>query len=151
MDEAHRRLEAAIPDQGPATIVHGDYRLDNMILTPDGEVAAVLDWELCTLGDPLADVGLLVVYWNRPWGVAPGNYPGFPPIDDLIACYDERSGRSLDNLDFYVAFGSWKLAAIIEGVHARYASGAYGEKEKTAADDMPAAVEQLAEAALARL
>ena len=63
VDEVHERLAAAIPEQGPATIVHGDYRLDNMILTPEGEVAAVVDWELCTLGDPLADVGLLMVYW----------------------------------------------------------------------------------------
>ena len=63
IDAVHERLEARIPEQGPATIVHGDYRLDNMILTPGGEVAAVVDWELCTLGDPLADVGLLMVYW----------------------------------------------------------------------------------------
>src|SRR4051812_11888539 len=60
LDEAHTRLSERIPEQGPATIVHGDYRLDNMILSPDGDVRAVLDWELCTLGDPLADVGLLV-------------------------------------------------------------------------------------------
>ena len=65
VDEVHDRLAARIPEQGPATIVHGDYRLDNMILTPSGEVAAVVDWELCTLGDPLADVGLLLVYWSR--------------------------------------------------------------------------------------
>ena len=63
IDAVHERLAARIPEQGPATIVHGDYRLDNMILTPEGEVAAVVDWELCTLGDPLADVGLLMVYW----------------------------------------------------------------------------------------
>ena len=63
IDAVHERLAARIPEQGPATIVHGDYRLDNMILTPSGEVAAVVDWELCTLGDPLADVGLLMVYW----------------------------------------------------------------------------------------
>ncbi len=63
IDAVHERLAARIPEQGPATIVHGDYRLDNMILTPTGEVAAVVDWELCTLGDPLADVGLLMVYW----------------------------------------------------------------------------------------
>ena len=66
VDDLHRRLAARIPEQGPATIVHGDYRLDNMILSPTGEVAAVVDWELCTLGDPLADVGLLLVYWSEP-------------------------------------------------------------------------------------
>ena len=65
VDEVHDRLAARIPEQGPATIVHGDYRLDNMILSPAGEVAAVVDWELCTLGDPLADVGLLLVYWGE--------------------------------------------------------------------------------------
>ena len=80
--EVHDRLAARIPEQGPATIVHGDYRLDNMILSPSGEVAAVVDWELCTLGDPLADVGLLLVYWGeegdelvplmRPATMAPG-------------------------------------------------------------------------------
>jgi len=151
MDEAHRRLSECIPDQGPATIVHGDYRLDNMILSPEGEVRAVLDWELCTLGDPLADVGLLVVYWNRPWGVAPGNYPGFPPIEELIDRYGEHSGRDLSRLDFYVAFGAWKLAAIIEGVNARYASGAYGEDARDEAEELPEVVEQLADASLRRL
>ena len=65
IDDVHDRLAARIPEQGPATIVHGDYRLDNMILTAAGEVAAVVDWELCTLGDPLADVGLLLVYWGE--------------------------------------------------------------------------------------
>src|SRR3954451_19705183 len=114
LEEAHARLSEAIPEQGPATIVHGDYRLDNMILSPQGDVRAVLDWELCTLGDPMADVGLLVVYWNRPWGVAPANFDGFPPVDDLIERYGQVSGRDLSQLDFYVAFGSWKLAAIIE-------------------------------------
>ena len=83
------RLAAAIPEQGPATIVHGDYRLDNMILTPGGEVAAVVDWELCTLGDPLADVGLLMVYWPDSGEEAtslgqPANLaPGFPGRDEL--------------------------------------------------------------------
>src|SRR4051794_3381747 len=151
MDEAHRRLSECIPDQGPATIVHGDYRLDNMILSPGGEVRAVLDGGLGPLGAPLAAVGLLVVYWNRPWGVAPGNSPGFPPIEELIDRYGERSGRDLSRLDFYVAFGAWKLAAIIEGVNARYASGAYGEDARGEAEQMPEAVEQLAEASLERL
>ena len=100
--EVHDRLVARIPEQGPATIVHGDYRLDNMILSPSGEVAAVVDWELCTLGDPLADVGLLLVYWGeegdelvplmRPATMA----PGFPNREDVKARYAERSGRDLE-------------------------------------------------------
>jgi aminoglycoside phosphotransferase (APT) family kinase protein len=147
LDEAHARLSASIPDQGPAAIVHGDYRLDNMIVSREGEVNAVLDWELCTLGDPLADLGLLAVYWDRPYGGAPAKVPGFPSIDELNARYAERSGRSIADLDFYVAFGSWKLAAIIEGVYARYKAGAYGGTDPEI-EKLPDAAEQLAESAL---
>jgi aminoglycoside phosphotransferase (APT) family kinase protein len=133
IDEVHERLRARIPEQGPATIVHGDYRLDNMILTPEGEVAAVVDWELCTLGDPLADVGLLMVYWPEAGeeGVALGQpatmAPGFPSREEVRARYAEGSGRDLSQLDFYVALGYWKLAIILEGVYARYAAGQYGK------------------------
>jgi aminoglycoside phosphotransferase (APT) family kinase protein len=133
VDRVHERLSARIPEQGPATLVHGDYRLDNMILTDSGEVAAVLDWELCTLGDPLADVGQLVVYWadpaeENPIGLGqPANLaPGFPTREELIARYAERSGRDLSDLDFYVALGYWKLAVIIEGVYRRYRDGGFG-------------------------
>jgi aminoglycoside phosphotransferase (APT) family kinase protein len=133
IDAVHERLAARIPEQGPATIVHGDYRLDNMILTPAGEVAAVVDWELCTLGDPLADVGLLMVYWPEAGEelVALGQpatlAPGFPKRTELKARYAERSGRDLSQLDFFVALGYWKLAIILEGVYARYAAGQYGK------------------------
>jgi aminoglycoside phosphotransferase (APT) family kinase protein len=135
IDAVHERLSARIPEQGPATIVHGDYRLDNMILTPAGEVAAVVDWELCTLGDPLADVGLLMVYWpergeeeealalGQPANLA----PGFPAQEELRSRYAERSGRDLSELDFFVALGYWKLAIILEGVYARYTAGGYGK------------------------
>src|SRR4029079_1650481 len=87
VDDVHDRLAARIPEQGPATIVHGDYRLDNMILSPEGEVSAVVDWELCTLGDPLADVGMLLVYWSEEGDdfmplFAPATIaPGFPKRD----------------------------------------------------------------------
>ncbi len=133
VDRVHERLAARIPAQGPATIVHGDYRLDNMILTDSGAVAAVVDWELCTLGDPLADVGLLMVYWpergDDPVGLGqPATLAaGFPTRDELAARYAERSGRDLSELDFYLALGYWKLAVIIEGVYARYVAGGYGE------------------------
>jgi aminoglycoside phosphotransferase (APT) family kinase protein len=152
IDSVHERLSARIPKQGPATIVHGDFRLDNMILTPAGEVAAVVDWELCTLGDPLADVGLLMAYWpdreqaeialGQPANLA----PGFPTREQLAARYAERSGRDLADLDFFVALGYWKLAIILEGVYARYAAGGYGEVD----DGIQAfarLVERLAEAA----
>ena len=133
LDEVHRRLAAAVPTQvGPARVVHGDYRLDNVVLSPAGEVRAVLDWELCTLGDPLADVGLLLVYWTEagedapPLGSAPTALPGFPSRAELAGAYAGRSGRDLGELAFYLAFGYWKLAVILEGVLARHQAGAYG-------------------------
>jgi aminoglycoside phosphotransferase (APT) family kinase protein len=152
IDAVHERLAARIPEQGPATIVHGDYRLDNMILTPAGEVAAVVDWELCTLGDPLADVGLLMVYWPEAGeeGISLGRpatmAPGFPKRDELKARYAERSGRDLSQLDFFVALGYWKLAIILEGVFARYAAGQYG-KVDPGIEHFARLVERLAEAA----
>ena len=93
----------------------------------------MLDWELCTLGDPLADVGLLQVYWAEPGdrtlplGSAPTVMPGFPGRAAVAEAYATRSGRDLSQLDVYVAFASWKLAVILEGVVARHATGAYGE------------------------
>jgi aminoglycoside phosphotransferase (APT) family kinase protein len=133
VDDVHARLSSSIPDQGPAAIVHGDYRLDNVIVSPAGEVRAVLDWELCTLGDPMADLGLLMVYWAEPGDEvvpllsAPTTVEGFPTRRELAERYAERSGRDISELDYYVAFGLWKLAIILEGVYARYRSGAYGE------------------------
>ncbi|HZQ26727.1 MAG TPA: phosphotransferase family protein [Acidimicrobiales bacterium] len=132
VDEMHDFLAARIPAQGPATIVHGDYRLDNTMLGDDGSVLAVLDWEICTLGDPLADVGLLMVYWAEPGdeysalGSAPTVTPGFPTREELKARYAARSGRDLSSIDFYISFGYWKLACILEGVYSRYAAGAGG-------------------------
>jgi len=152
VDRVHERLGARIPEQGPATLVHGDYRLDNMILTSGGEVAAVVDWELCTLGDPLADVGLLVVYWpergEAPIALGqPANLArGFPTRTELIARYAERSGRDVSDLDFFVALGYWKLAIILEGVYARYTAGGYG-KVDDGVEYFARLVEQLAAAA----
>ena len=90
---------------------------------------AVLDWELCTLGDPLADIGLLLVYWTEPDDPRPAlldpptTIPGFSEPGGLAAWYVERSGRDLSSIDFYVAFGYWKLACILEGVYDRYRAG----------------------------
>jgi aminoglycoside phosphotransferase (APT) family kinase protein len=132
VDEVHDALAARVPEQGPATIVHGDYRLDNCLLEPDGTIAAVLDWELCTLGDPLADVGLLLVYWTEPGDGhpalldAPTLAEGFVTRAELMDMYASASGRDVSHVDYYVAFGYWKLACILEGVYARYRGGAMG-------------------------
>jgi aminoglycoside phosphotransferase (APT) family kinase protein len=135
VDEVHDALAARVPEQGPATIVHGDYRLDNCILGPHGDVLAVLDWELCTLGDPLADIGLLLVYWTEPDDPRPAlldpptTVPGFSTRDEIAALYAERSGRDLAGIDYYMAFGYWKLACILEGVYERYRAGVMREHE----------------------
>lgn len=138
--EVRDRLVADLPEQQADRIVHGDYRLDNLLLTDAGDVAAVLDWELCTLGDPLADLGLLKVYWDTfdaDGGVAmiPSavTIPGMPAFEEVLARYARRSPLDLGRLDHYVAFGSWKLAVVLEGVLARNTSGAYGSSDP--ADD----------------
>jgi len=130
VDVVHNLLSNRIPPQGPATIVHGDFRLDNTVLDDHGATAAVLDWEICTLGDPLADVGLLMVYWAEPGdpetalGVAPTIAGGFASRAELRGRYSELTRRDLSELDFYIAFGYWKLACILEGVYSRYNAGA---------------------------
>jgi aminoglycoside phosphotransferase (APT) family kinase protein len=152
IDDVHRRLEARIPEQGPATIVHGDYRLDNMILSPRGEVAAVVDWELCTLGDPLADLGMLLVYWSEPGDEltplfeAPTTAAGFPARAEVRDRYARRSGRDVSGIDYYVALAWWKLGIILQGVYARYAAGQYGEPDE-GYEQFAKIVEQLAAAA----
>lgn len=135
VDRVHDALLERIPDQGPATLVHGDYRLDNCMVSSSGDVLAVLDWEICTLGDPMADLGLLMVYWTGPgdaasaWTGQACTAPGFLDRADLARRYTEVSGRDTSQLDFYVAFAYWKLACILEGVYARYLGGALGQRD----------------------
>lgn len=154
VDEVHDALMGSLPEQGPATIVHGDYRLDNTMLAPDGTVAAVLDWEICTLGDPLADVGLLCVYWTgpgdepSPWAAAATRVEGFWDRRHLVDRYAEVSGRDLSDLDTYIAFASWKLACILEGVYARYLGGALGSKDPAELEPFRRQVDSAAERAL---
>jgi aminoglycoside phosphotransferase (APT) family kinase protein len=156
MEEAHRRLSANVPEQGPATVVHGDYRLDNVMIDEHSEVIAVLDWEISTQGDPLADVGLLLDYWTEPADdlvplpESPTLAEGFPARSELAGRYAAASGRDVTQLDYYRAFGYWKLAAILQGVHVRHAGGAYGDDGDGRDDgrDYPRLIELLAKAAL---
>jgi aminoglycoside phosphotransferase (APT) family kinase protein len=136
VDEVHELLVAAAPEQQGVAIVHGDYRLDNTVIGDDGKVQAVLDWELCTLGDPLADVGILLAYWTDrdEGGGVPGmgaatTAPGFPSRAELAELYAARSPLDLSVLPYYVAFAYWKLACIVEGVYVRFASGAMGVQD----------------------
>ena len=135
VDRVHDALVECIPEQGPARLVHGDYRLDNCIVGDDGNVKAVLDWEICTLGDPLADVGLLSVYWTgpgdeaSPWGGSATTADGFADRAELVARYAAVSGRDVSQLPFYVSFAYWKLACILQGVYYRYLGGALGSRD----------------------
>jgi aminoglycoside phosphotransferase (APT) family kinase protein len=160
VDHVHDVLLERIPEQGPAAIVHGDYRLDNCMLDADGRVLAVLDWEICTLGDPLADVGMLQVYWTGPddersaWTGVGTTVAGFPNRADLLDRYAKVSGRNLGAIEFYVAFAFWKLACILEGVYARYIGGALGDVDRNQVGGFRVQVErasELAERSLERL
>jgi aminoglycoside phosphotransferase (APT) family kinase protein len=141
VDEVHAELVKRMPAQRESTIVHGDFRLDNCLVGPDGQVRAVLDWELCTLGDPLADVGLMIVYMPDAAEAERRGMPsataldGFPSHQGLLDRYAEVSGRDLSDIGYYVAFGYWKLACIMEGVYARYVGGAMGNQGDTASWD----------------
>ncbi|CAN5792046.1 phosphotransferase family protein [soil metagenome] len=158
VDRVHDALRQLTPDQQEATIVHGDYRLDNCILGGDGSVRAVLDWEICTLGDPLADLGMLMVYWTGPgdetsaWpGGRATTLEGFWNRDRISARYADVSGRDLGALDFYVSFAFWKLACILEGVYSRYLGGALGDRERSELEPFARQVEAAAHAAEQRL
>ena len=153
IDDVHAVLVANLPAQQSATIVHGDYRLDNTMVDDDGHVCAVLDWEICTLGDPLADIAMLAVYWTGPtdtqsaWESGATTALGFWDRNQLIERYAQSSGRDLGNFDLYMAFANWKLACILEGVYARYLGGALGERDASELEPFKRQVDSAARAA----
>jgi aminoglycoside phosphotransferase (APT) family kinase protein len=135
VDIAYEKLIASIPTQQRAAIVHGDFRLGNCITnTTTGHIAAVLDWEISTLGDPMADLGYLVTTWvrtstqvgNGNESVAPTLAEGFLDVAPLVERYAASSGLDVSDLPWYTAFNHWKGACIIQGVATRYRGGAKG-------------------------
>ncbi len=129
-----RRLQEDVPEQQARCIVHGDFRLDNVVVSDDGSIAVVLDWELWTVGDPLADLSTFAVYWSQaddpvlPLGHAATLLPGFSARADLIDRYCSSSDLDLARFTYYLAFSTWRLATILEGVLQRQRSGSYGEE-----------------------
>ncbi|MGB3438844.1 MAG: phosphotransferase family protein [Actinophytocola sp.] len=155
IDELHARLAADIPPGRDATVLHGDFRLDNVLVDTDGyRVRVVLDWEMSTLGDPLTDVALMLLYAERP--VVPEHGPprspssvaGHPSVEDMLARYAAASGRDLSDLCWYRAFAAFKLAVILEGVHYRHL---HGQTVGPGFDHVGAQVRPLVERGLAQL
>lgn len=133
LDDLAARLERTVPQpSGGAAIAHGDYRFDNTVLGPDGRICAVLDWELCTTGDAVADFAWSLLYWTNPGDPcpflesAPTLAPAFPRRVEIADRYSAASGRDLSSLPWFTVFGYWKMACIVEGVHARRLQGAQG-------------------------
>ncbi|MGP4001465.1 phosphotransferase family protein [Streptomyces sp. 8N706] len=128
IDELHAGLGKALPKSPAATVVHGDYRLDNVLIGTDDRIKAILDWEMSTLGDPLTDLGLLTMY-SEPLHVADSpvsttaGAPGHPKPAELIERYAAGSGRDVSAVSWYTAFAWFKLAVILEGIHYRYTLG----------------------------
>ena len=157
VDELARRLVARIPAQQRSTIAHGDYRVDNVVFdaTDPGRINAVLDWELSTLGDPLADLGMLLMFWRQPGesdvsSLTPGitHLPGFPTRQELSERYAAVTGLDLEQLAIYTAFAHFKFAVIAQGVSVRARSGAMGEQNF---GDLDLEVRAVAAAGLAQL
>jgi aminoglycoside phosphotransferase (APT) family kinase protein len=126
-------LAAEMPDSPPATIVHGDYRLGNTMIahgTP-ARLIAIFDWEMATIGDPLADVGYMMMHWTEAGDPQNAKFnlqrvtvqPGFPTRRELVALYEQRSGRAVADLDWYVALAFWKAVAFMEGNYKRAIAG----------------------------
>jgi aminoglycoside phosphotransferase (APT) family kinase protein len=155
MEETLRLLEEQMPQQIGSGIVHGDYRLGNMLVS-GGRILAVLDWELCTLGDPLADVGYLMNAWAAPDEItagkgdgAPTAAGGFPSRAELRERYEAATGRDLSSINYYRAFSHWRLAAIGQGVYKRYLMGAMGANRGVDLEAQKLGVQRRAAAALA--
>lgn len=125
IDTLAERLAANIPEQREISLVHGDFHLNNVITSPsDGSIVAVVDWELCTLGDPLADLGGLLAYWPEAGDAVAGPFmastlPGFPTRDELTAAYAAKTGRDVSAAGFWQVLALWKLSIIAEGVMRR--------------------------------
>lgn len=132
MDRVHAWLVDHVPESDEVTIVHGDCRFGNAIFESDGRLAAMLDWELCTLGDPLADLGYVLLNWDEPADEqqlntdAPTTVAGFWNRQQALERYAECSGRDVSGIDYYVALQAWRLACINQGVYSRYLDGDSG-------------------------
>ena len=155
IDKVRETLALRQPPGSKATIAHGDYRLSNCMMHPEGPVAGVLDWELCTLGEPMADLGGLLCFWYDPADPGQGgdaettSLPGFLNQDEMAGLYAEQMKVDVKTVDYYRAFAHWRLACIGEGVYARYLAGQQGSQDEALdlnayRDSIPRRVERAA-------
>jgi aminoglycoside phosphotransferase (APT) family kinase protein len=155
VERVGRWLAAHLPDSPPATIVHGDYRLGNVMYAadPPARVVAIFDWEMSTIGDPLADLGYLCTFWLER-DDPPGPFeqhrvtrgPGFPSRDELVARYEERSGRSMGDIRWYQALALWKIVVFMEGNYRRALAGSVDDPYLASFGDAIVALAERAEA-----
>lgn len=134
---AHEWLVANAPAQPRVSIVHGDFRLDNCMLDSVGAVVGVLDWEIATVGDPMADLGQLLMYWAEPADEftalvsPPTQAPGFTTRDELARRYLEATNEDPARLEYFIIFNWWKVACIVENVYSRMLQGVMGEVDRS--------------------
>jgi aminoglycoside phosphotransferase (APT) family kinase protein len=158
MDAVYAWLKANQPAGTHVSLVHNDYKLDNVMLAPDdpGRIVAVFDWDMCTLGDPLSDLGALLTYWTEPrdpsylqvTAMMPLGEPGFLSRAELVARYAAKSGRAVGDIDFYHALGLFRLTVIVAQIYARYRRGQTQDPRFAAMEHMiPALARRAAEIA----
>jgi aminoglycoside phosphotransferase (APT) family kinase protein len=155
MDRVIEWLAKNLPPSPAPTLVHNDYKLDNVMLrTPNFDrIEAVLDWEMATVGDPLSDLGLTLCYWAWPTAPeframglqAPSSLPGWYSRDQFVERYAEKTGRDISHMDFYLAFARLKVAVIVQQIYYRYHQG-LTKDERFAS--MPAVIEVLLQTSL---
>lgn len=151
VEKIHDILKENTPEQKYSGIVHADYRLDNCVLDENtGEIRAVLDWELCTLGDTMADIGIFAAYWAESTNDetvlfgSPTALPGFINRQELLDEYAKATNRDLEHIDYYLAFAHWRLICIIQGVYSRYLDGAmHGKTPPGGVEDLRLRIEAL--------
>lgn len=150
LDSLHDRLMKNIPEETNGIgLAHGDYRFDNTIMGPDYRLIAVLDWELCTLGDPIADFCWSMMYWADPgdkvtfYQRPPTLFKNFMRRDEMVKLYEQRSGFDVTNLDYYITFSWWKMACIVEGVYARMLKGGSGGLKSSSVEEIEVRVTDL--------
>ena len=160
LDAAARWLAETMPPESGSSVIHNDYKYDNVVLNPNDQtrIVAVLDWEMCTVGDPLMDLGTSLGYWveagdppaMRELGLSPTGLPGNPTRAQIVRLYEQASGREVAHPIFYYVYGLFKVAVIVQQIYARYKQGHTQDKRFAGLIQVVKACGQMAEEAVAK-